>query len=302
MGVPFFFGIFLAGREQMVAAFVVYYFTCWAFGFRFRPVHWAILLACLYIAQYILFPYALYARSFVRTRDIETNISKATSLLWEVTTDPARFQERTKTKGTPYRFLYFDGSIPTLERFSLLVIADGIVDATLRGGTTEMDTITPGFTMSVPRIFLPDKPYDANPMSRREPGMVAAHDRTTGIATGFVCDAFSSFGWPGALILPYLASFFLFSIYRIVIDTRLAYNVYALAWLISLPWTFAGTPLATVIIATLQGPVVFAAVAYLIYWLVNFANLIQRRIHTAKRRATVGPGATAEGRLLGTRG
>ena len=297
--IPSIAGLVLATRHITIEAFVIYFVTCWAFGFRFRPIHYGVLIAGWYVATFIVFPYALYARDFVRTKNVEANIGKASSLLLDMIANPLKYQEKARPKGPRYRFLYYDGNRPNLERFSVLVIADAIVDATLRGGTTEMDTITPAFAMVAPRILIPDKPYNSTTLARREPGIVARHDNSTGITTGFACDAFSCFGWPGAFLMPFIVSFFFFSFYRIVIDTSLWYNVFALAWLSQLTLNYSEQALSLLLITLLQGPIVYSLVLFGINWLVDLALLNVRRREATRRRATVGPTATPEGRLLG---
>jgi len=293
------FGLILALRHTTIEAFVIYFVTCWAFRFRFRPIHYGVLIAGWYIATFIIFPYALYARNFVRTRNVEANIGKAVNMLGEIITNPAKFQAKAIQKGPRYRFLYYDGNRPTLERFSVIVIADAIVDATLRSGTTEFDSLTPALVMAVPRILIPDKPNYATSLARREPGIAAKHDNTTGVTTGFACDAFSCFGWPGAFLLPFVFSFLLFSAYRLVIDTGLWYNIFAIAWLSQLSYIYAEASLAVILILICLGPIVYSLVLLSINWLVDLALLNERRREATRRRATVGPAATPEGRLLG---
>ena len=299
IAIPSIIGLMLAIRHITIEAPIIYFVTCWAFGFRFRPIHYGVVIAGWYIATFIIFPYALYARNFVRTRNVEANIGKASLILLDMIENPMKYQEKARPKGPRYRFLYYDGNRPNLERFSVLVIADAIVDATLRGGTTEMDTITPAFAMVAPRILIPDKPYNSTTLARREPGIVARHDNSTGITTGFACDAFSCFGWPGAFLMPFIFSFCLFSAYRIVIDTRLWYNVFALAWLSQLTLNYSEQALSLLLITILQGPIVYSLVLLGINWLVNLGLLNERRREATRRRATVGPEAAPEGRLLG---
>ena len=153
--------------------------------------------------------------------------------------------------------------------------------------------------MAVPRILIPDKPNNATSLARREPGIAAKHDNTTGVTTGFACDAFSCFGWPGALFLPFLFSFFLFSFYRLVIDTRLWYNVFAIAWLSQLTYLYSEASLSIILITICLGPIVYSFVVLSINWLVDLALLNERRREATRRRATVGPEAAPEGRLLG---
>ena len=89
---PIMTGIASAGREGMVTGVIIYTATCLAFRFRFRPIHFAVALGGAALLQYILFPYALYARNFVRTPRMDENIRRAASCLVDVISDPAKYQ------------------------------------------------------------------------------------------------------------------------------------------------------------------------------------------------------------------
>ena len=217
-------GIVTAGREQMITAVFIYFLTCVAFKFKFRLSHYALILSAGYVAQFILFPYALYARNIVRTPRFEENVRLASDLMLDVITNPVKYQETFERQSQGYhaRFQYYSVPIPTLERFSLLPINAGIIDATLREGITGIETLEVGFEMAVPRFLLPEKTAsdNSNLLAHREPGLVGKYDFTTGITIGPVGDAFSTAGWPGTFILSYAITFFLFGAYRFIIDER----------------------------------------------------------------------------------
>ena len=86
-------GIVSAGREGMATGLVIYVATCLAFRFKFRPIHFAAAISGACLLQFILFPYALYARGFVRTPDMSKNAARAVSCLMDVISDPIKYQQ-----------------------------------------------------------------------------------------------------------------------------------------------------------------------------------------------------------------
>ena len=189
IGVPFCGGIVGASREGLTSAAVLYFVTCFLFRFRFRFIHYAVLVGGICFAQYILFPYALYARGVVRTPDIQKNIQRAGDVLMDVISDPVRYQTKLE-KGTydsksERVYEYYDKPRSTLDRFTLIKVTDALVDATLRDGTVGMQYITPGFYMPIPRSLYPDKPFESvsNNLAHREPGLVSKSDHGTGITS-----------------------------------------------------------------------------------------------------------------------
>ena len=284
----FLFGVVDAGREKMITAVLVYFITCIAFRFRFRPRHYVIMASLAYIAQFILFPYALYGRDIVRTPRFEENIRRASVLFVDVVENPLKFQTILEQKGEKYhsQFNYFPIPNATLQRSSLIPTNAGIVDATLRDGTTGLGTLALGFEMAVPRFLLPDKAVlgNSNQLAHREPGLVGKHDFTTGITIGPASDAFSMAGWPGVFLLAYFLALFYFGAFRYVTGDSLYRNVFPLGLVFTLPWSFSGAPIATMITSVLQAAPVYAGTIAFIYLLTSFMMRIQARFREANHQ------------------
>ena len=281
-------GIIGANREALPDAVGIYFLTCYAFRFRFRPIHLGVILVGAYVAQFIFFPYALYARSIVRTPDVQKNIQIAVGALIDVISDPVKYQQLAyeSKKKTPWKFYYYGKPYPTLDRFSQINVADAVIDVATRQCDSEMDTITPGFLTVPPRFLLPDKPIGSpnTVIAHRVPGMLNKKDHGTGISMGFFCDSFASFSWLGAFCIPFLIMFSLLWAYSLVISLRLWQNIYALCFILMMPHAFSEATIAAQIPLILQTPLVFAAVVYFILFLVSFAMRAQVRIQEAKQR------------------
>lgn len=293
IGVPFVGGILGASREGLTSATVMYFVTCFMFRFRFRFINYAALIGGVCFAQYILFPYALYARDFVRTPDMQKNIQVAYSILLDVISDPVHYQKM-QEGGRPDRqiervYEYYGKPSALLDRYTLIKVTDGLVDATLREGTTGMDTITPGFYMMLPRFILPDKPYigTSNMLAHREPGLVGKNDHGTGITTGFAGDAFSSYGWAGAVAIPFLLVFGWFCGLRYVLQDSLWKNIFGLSLLVQTANTLSASPVAPLLTGMIINPLMNTVAFWLVLRLASFAMRTQEKILAAKQQAIV---------------
>lgn len=264
------FGIVGAGRTDMATGIVTLLVTCWVMDFPLRFKHFATLTLLGVIAQFILFPYALYARNFVRTGDFGRNMSLAMGMVIDSLNNPAQYQEQSK-KIWRQRYLYYGQPVPTLDRYSLIISADAIIEAAQKRGTTEMEMITPGFAMLLPRFILPDKPVfsTSNALAHRADSMVLDSDFTTQITLGFVCDAFTAFDWMGVLIIPFLLIFMLSLIYSKVMGAYIKGNVLAAAVLFITSWNFSGYPISSNILIIMQTPMVLVFTFSIILYLTN---------------------------------
>ena len=293
IGIPFCGGLLGASREGLTSAVVLYFVTCFMFRFRFRFIHYAVLIGGMCFAQYILFPYALYARGVVRTPDMQKNVQLAYVALLDVISDPVRYQTSLEKTGHDSQvtrvYLYYDKPRSTLDRFTLIKATDALVDATLRDGTVGMDNITPGFLMPIPRSLYPDKPFFSvsNQLAHREPGLVGKNDHGTGITTGFAGDAFSSYGWTGALVIPFLLMFGWFCLLRFLVRDSLWNNIFGLALVLQIANNLSAAPLAPLLAGLLASPILYTFAFWAILRLAGFATRTQEKILAARRQAAV---------------
>jgi len=282
------FSVLNAQREATVTPVILYVAACIAFRYRFRPKHYTLLLVGAYVANYIIFPYALIARGFVRTGSFEQNVSRSASMLGEIIQNPFKYRDQvdhltTKRSGS-WRFAYYSHSSATLDRYTIISYCDGIVDATINRGETEWETITPGFEVALPRFLYPDKPFvnTGNILSHREPGLgPAKKDYTTGITTGFFADAFSSFGWLGISVIPGLIMLCLVTLYRLLINDRIWSNVLMLSLVTELPTEFSEGTIANLITLSFTGAVAAGVGLSVLYLLVHAFDRLTNRLRNA---------------------
>jgi len=278
-----------ANREASVNPVIIYVLTCIAFRYRFRLKHYGALAAGAYIANFIIFPYALIARGLVRTGSFELNVSRSADMMAEIIQDPFKYRDQVarldaKQSRSLRQFDYYSHSSPTLDRYTIISWADAVVDATVNHGETGWDTIVPGFQASLPRFLNPDKPFveTGNFLAHREHGLMPNKgDHTTGITLGFFADAFSSFRWLGISLIPCLVIFCMMSLYRLLIDTHLWGNVLMLSLVTQLTWSFSEAAVADMIMLSLVGPLATGTGLSVLYVLVHALDKTTARLRHA---------------------
>lgn len=289
-GIPIFVhiaaAILGANREASVNPVIIYALTCIAFRYRFQSKHYGLLLIGAYIANFIIFPYALIARNFVRNGSFEENVSRSADMMMEIIQNPFEYHNQVnnlaaRKSRTLSQFDYYSHSSPTLDRYTVISWTDAIVDATINHGETGWETITPGFQASLPRFLNPDKPFvqTGNFLAHREPGLMPnKKDHTTGITLGFFADAFSSFGWLGISVIPCLIILCVMTIYRLLIDVRIWGNVLMLSLVTQITWSFSEATVADMIMLCLVGPLGVSVGLSALYVLVHTLDKMTDRV------------------------
>ena len=273
-------GVLGTTRVAILGPFVTYLLTCVAFRFRFRVSHFVLFGVLLLVVQRLLFPLALIGRSIAHNGKVGllTNWGNSFNLMVDAIEDPTlitKAEEKENKQRHIFKYYDNDKEVDELSRYSMIVTTDAMVGAVQTQGMLGMKTIEPGFIMLVPRFIAPDKPFSHsdNLLAHRIPGLVNKGDVTTGITLGYIADAFSSFGWTGVAIIPFLVGFGFFTFYRFIITDKLWYNVWALSLALHLCWSFSESPIEGQVAGIFEGPFTIA----ISFWLLlKFARACER--------------------------
>jgi hypothetical protein len=259
-------GVLLAVRQEMALTFMAFILTLVAFKFKLRVLHYAVIGILAYVFFFILSPYALYARSEggVRVGTLEERLQKAFNGLLEVTANPGKYQERAASHNYNdpwdyHRLSYYGKPNPLLDRYSMIVLVDAVVDGVLVRGHTGMTTIVPGFQMLVPRFLYPDKPPlgTANYVAARGRGIMTALDPHTQPTVGFMSDAFLAFGMPGVFVISFMIGFVYYVVYSVLINPNLSRNIFTACLMFVTVWVFSEATIQGQILNCLFWPTLF---------------------------------------------
>ncbi|MCW5938493.1 MAG: hypothetical protein KF884_06915 [Fimbriimonadaceae bacterium] len=276
-------GILSATRQEMALTVITFFLTLIAFRFKLRVLHYAAIGLVTYAFFFILSPYALYARAEggVRYGNIDERLQKSFLGLLDVVANPGKYQAKSETHNynDPWEFhrlSYYGKPNPLLDRYSMIVVVDAIIDGVIVRGNTGMTTITPGFEMLVPRFLNPNKAPlgTANYVAARGRGTMTASDQYTQPTVGFFSDAFLSFGMMGVLTISFLIGFGFYTVYSILINPNLHRNIFAASLMFVTVWVFSEATIQAQILNVLWWPLLFLGS---VLPLIIFANSVTRR-------------------------
>lgn len=284
-------GIVGAARQQAVLSIFLMVVTAIAFGFKFRPKHYLLGLVIALAFQYILTPYALYARNHgkVRQGSLPERIEKAFTLLGKVVFDRREFEgDVERKKGAPLKYelrriVYHENSNPTIERYSLIPWNDAVIDGAMTRGHTGWETVTWGLKMLPPNFLYPEKPVlgSSNWIAQRTNRLMDPSDRLTGISMVFFADAFLAFGYLGVLGISFTLGLLIQLALAVSMQTSLARNIFALSFLQQAMHLISESTIQVLVLFIFQAIPFYT---FIILLSVILSNTINRRVITRSLR------------------
>ncbi|NDA65147.1 MAG: hypothetical protein EB141_00865 [Verrucomicrobia bacterium] len=269
MGAMFMFGLLTASKQMMFEPPLLFAVTAIAFGYAFRPAHFAALVALGLLAQVVLFPFSQVARNFVRGYGIVQSVEHTSAFIDALvrTGQPiaqlhaaVEVDENTSEQG----LAYFHGASGFLERFSMVKAVDILVIETLHDGISGWETISHGFRMLVPRFLNPSKPaMNTGNFLGHKAKMLGDNDEGTQVSFGFIADSFSAFKWWGAFLVPCVLLTAFVLIYR-TLTGSLERNVWCVFLMCDFQHSFTEHPIASLLISLVLAPLSYYALGQLI--------------------------------------
>lgn len=270
VAVPFLISIIGFQRKEAVYAVIIIIAVAIAYGYRFKPIHFAMGFVLLYFFQFIFFPFALYYRGNVKkSNDVAANFGRAWDALAEVIANPMEYQEEDKYRPTSYdatRLLYYDmRPSPTLDRMTTIIITDALVHSAEQGNIIGWKSIADGFDMLMPSIINEDKQIrgTSNWIAHQAPGMLTPTDQGTQITMGYFAEAYMSFKMIGVVCVSFLVAFGFILVVRIAMGDALKNNLWTCAWIVTVPWNVSEGPVQLNVIVFLQSIPLFVALSIL---------------------------------------
>jgi hypothetical protein len=262
----FLFGLLGSGKQGMYDPLLYYLLTCIAFQFTFRWKHIIVVAVCLVIAVKILFPYAEFARGITRTPTFAETIDRTLAVLREYEENPEVTGEIEQavyeSTSEGYRFLYYGRKVGLIDRLSLIKEGDELVRATELDGPSGWKTIVQGLRMLPPRFLYPDKPiYNTANFLAHRVGILSEKDFTTQVSFGFIAEAYSSFKWVGAFLIPFGLMLAFILVYKKLVGP-ITNNIWAV-WLFGmLQHNFVEATIASMVLQVTQSALIIIGIYF----------------------------------------
>jgi hypothetical protein len=259
----FSYGVLTSSKEAIFDPFLFLVLTAIAFRFRFRTAHFAGLVAVALLANFVFFPFAQMARSATRGYDFADTVKETGRFIGKnfgSSENVADFLDEFEEQEQVYAdSRYYDGAFGLLERVSLIKAVDLLVTATLNEGHSGWETVTHGLRMLLPRAINPHKPaIGTGNFLGQKTRLLDEDDLGTQVSFGFIADGFSSFGWPGAVLIPLLVTFTFFTVFKFLIGP-VDQNVWCAYFFCLFQHQFTEQTISAMILMTLQQPLIFCA-------------------------------------------
>lgn len=232
------FGVDSAYRGDILIPLLVLMVTAAGYSYKIKLIEVFAVAICLLALNFYVFPYCLLARHVIRISDPAKSAQLAVGLFEKVVEDPTQYQQKVYEKESrgAAAVSYYKTYSPILDRESMMAWADDVIANSDVHGFYGSESIVAGLNILVPS-FLSDHKVIRDPtniVAHRGTRLVRALDTTTGITTGLVAEAYSSYGMVGVAAILFLVSFMLFMCIRKVFPLMLSRNLWACAVIVAL--------------------------------------------------------------------
>lgn len=268
----FFFslGVLASSKQGMLEPIFLIALTGIAFRYRFSLSH--LVFGCLFLAftLLVIFPFGQVARNHTRGSSVRESFELSVEFIGRHFGSVEGYLELLRTRDDAESETsvapYYERPIGFLDRLSLIKMADLLVAATERDGISRWETITHGFEMALPRFIYPSKPaINTGTYLGKKAGVISDEDWGTQISFGFIADAFSSFSWLGASIIPGVATFLFLLLFN-TLTGPLEKNVWCIFFVAQFQHFFAEQTLSAMTLTLVRMPIWYIALHLALHW------------------------------------
>ena len=229
--VQFAIGVFYSSKQGMFEPVFSLVLTAIAFGYAWRPAQLFAGFIAILLVVFVLFPFGQVARNHTHGLNFADTLQKNVDYFSQNLKNPTYFldqyDEYKQGLEAEDSLLYFSKPNGLLERMSLIKPADALIHATLMQGTAGWKTIGPGLVDLLPRVILPRPWVNVPNEMGYKAGFLDEDNAATCVSFGFAADAFNSFGWAGAAIIPFLLGVLVIVVTRLL-SNAVPYNIWGI--------------------------------------------------------------------------
>jgi len=258
-----FFGFIETSRSHMMLSSVVYLFTCYASGYRFRRKHYLAAAAGVAVFAFVISPFEIYARGPMKQLEFRDRISESVLLVaalpdWSVVKEPS---SAGVDSGSREEYYERPGTF-VLSRLSAIRADSNMINACAGGYHYGFTALKMDFLRSLPRFISKNKPdTDGAEFTGRVTGINADEVENGEFLITAVSDSYGAFGWLGVIVVSLFAFPSAFILYESMFDMRQPWGIVAAG---AFCFQFSQANLGTLMGLAVRAPLAILLMSYFI--------------------------------------
>ena len=217
-----FFGFIETSRSHMMLSTVIYIFTCYVSGYRFRKRHYLAALAGVVGFVLVISPFEIYSRGPIRQLEFRDRLSESVRLItalpdWSVVQEPS-----SAGVGSGSREEYYErpGTF-VLSRLSAIRADSNMINACAGGYHYGFTALKIDVLRALPRFLAKNKPdSDGAAFTGRVTGINGDEVENGEFLITAVSDSYGAFGWLGVIVVSLFVFPSVFILYESMFDMR----------------------------------------------------------------------------------
>jgi len=257
-----FFGFVETSRAHMILPSVVYAFTCYASGYRFRWKHYVAAGLGIAFFSLVISPFEIYARGPMRELEFSGRLHEGYSLAaalpdWTVVKEASLGGAES---GSREEYYQRTGTF-ILSRLSAIRADSNLINACAGGFHYGFTAIKIDFLHNLPRFLDRNKPdIDGAAYTGRVTGVNPDEVENEENVITSVSDSYGAFGWLGVIVTGLIVFPAVFILYESMFDIRKPWGIVATG---GLCFQFAQVSLGGIIGLTIRVPISILLLSYL---------------------------------------
>ncbi len=256
-----FFGFVETSRGHMMLSSVVYVFTCYVSGYRFRRKHYIAALAGVAVFFFAISPFEIYARGPMRQLGFRERLYEgfhlATNLpAWTVVKEPS-----TAGAESGSREEYYDrpGTF-VLSRLSAIRADSNMINACAGGFHYGFTALRIDLLRALPRFIYKNKPdTDGAAYTGRVTGINSDEVENGEFMITAIGDSYGAFGWLGVMVIALFGFPTAFILYESMFDMRKPWGIVAIG---GFCFQFAEVNMGGLIVLAVRSPIAILLMSY----------------------------------------
>ena len=258
-----FFGFMETSRGHIIISSVVYGFTCYLSGYKFRRKHYLAAALGVALFAYVISPFEIYSRGPMRGLEFRDRLYEGFHLALTVPNWTVVSAASSAGVQSGSREEYFErpGTF-VLSRLSAIRADSNMIDACADGFHYGFTALKIDTLRNLPRFILKDKPdTDGASYTGRVTGINSDEVENGEFLITAVSDSYGAFGWLGVVVVSLLGFPTAFIIYESMFDIRRPWGIVAAG---SFCFQFAQASTSGLIALAVRAPILILVLSYVV--------------------------------------